>query len=86
MKGIIMLVLLFAAGCSAYVPLEQLEAEALVSGDWSKVEQREMMLQRRQSRSVPSCPPGTMAYCNVGIGRDECTCVDNEIISSFLER
>ena len=86
MKGIMILVLLFAAGCSAYVPLEQLEAEALVSGDWSKVEQRQMMLQRRQSRSVPSCPPGTMAYCNVGIGGKKCTCVDNDIVSSILGR
>ena len=45
-KGIMILALLFAAGCSAYVPLEQLEAEALVTGDWSKVEQRERTIAR----------------------------------------
>lgn len=80
------LALLFVAGCSAYVPLEQLEAEALVSGDWSKVEQRQMMLQRRESRNAPQCPPGTLGYCDVGIGGDRCTCVASEVVSSYLGR
>jgi hypothetical protein len=85
-KGIMILALLFAAGCSAYVPLEQLEAEALVTGDWSKVEERQRMITRRNLRSSIACPPGTIGYCEVEIGGQHCSCVENEVISSFLQR
>jgi hypothetical protein len=83
-KGIMILALLFVAGCSAFVPLEQLEAEALVTGDWSKVEERERMLERRKIRSFLQCPAGTIGYCEQGIRREECTCIDREIANSFL--
>jgi hypothetical protein len=78
--------LLFLAGCSAYVPLEQLESEALVSGDWSKVELRQRMLERRKIRSFLQCPTGMIGYCEPGFGREECTCLDREVVNSFLER
>ena len=85
-KGIMILALLFAAGCSAYVPLEQLEAEALVTGDWSKVEERQRMLTRRNLRSSIACPTGSVGYCQTGFGEQRCSCVDYEIISSYLQR
>ena len=84
-KGIIILAILFAAGCSAYVPLEQLEAEALVTGDWSKVEERQRIIARRNLRSSIACPAGTIGYCEVEVGSQRCSCVDNEVISSFLD-
>jgi hypothetical protein len=85
-KGIMILALLFVAGCSAYVPLEQLEAEALVTGDWSKVDERQRIIARRNLRSSISCPPGTIGYCEVDAGAPRCSCVEKEIISSFLQR
>lgn len=84
MKGMIILVLLFLAGCSAYVPLEQLEAEALVSGDWSRVEQRQHAIQRRNLRSSMACPPGTTGYCEKRTGAERCGCMDSELISSYM--
>jgi hypothetical protein len=83
-KGILILVLLLAAGCSATVPLEQLEAEALVTGDWSKVDQRQRMIARRNLRSYIACPAGTIGYCEAGNSGDRCSCIDREIISSYL--
>ena len=85
-KGIMILALLFAAGCSAHVSLEQLEAEALISGDWSKVERRQRMIARRNLRSGISCPAGTIGYCELDVGEPRCSCVDNEVIRSFLQR
>lgn len=86
-KGIMLLGLLLVAGCSAHVPLEQLEAEALVSGDWSRVEQRQRMIERRKLRSSLACPPGKIGYCEVGASRQErCSCVENQVIRSLLSR
>ena len=85
-KGIMVVAFLFVAGCSAFVPLEQLEAEALVTGDWSRVEERERMIARRNLRSSIACPPGTIGYCEADIGAQRCSCVEKEIISSFLQR
>lgn len=84
MKGVFILVLVFVAGCSAYVPFEQLEAEALVSGDWTRVEQRERAIERRKLRGYMACPAGSIGYCETGGVRERCGCVDREIISSFM--
>ena len=46
MRGIIVAALLILGGCSGYQTLEQLEDEALVSGDWSAVEKREELIAR----------------------------------------
>ena len=80
MKAMIIVILLLLAGCSSYVPLEQLESEALMSGDWSRVEQRERMIARRNSRSFMNCPPGTMGYCQRGGVQEKCGCVDRDIM------
>ena len=85
MKGIMILALLFLAGCSAHKSMEQLEAEALVTGDWSRVEQRQRLIARRNLRSSVACPAGTIGYCEIDTGK-RCSCVDQEVISSFLQR
>ena len=56
-KGIIMLALILLTGCAGYTPLKQLEAQALLSGDWSFVEKRERMETRRNLQSNMQCPP-----------------------------
>ena len=86
MKGIVLIGLLLLAGCSSMVSLEQLEAEALVSGDWSKVEQRQRIIERRNLRSSLACPPGKIGYCEVVARNERCKCVDNEVIRSLLGR
>jgi len=86
MKGVLLVALLIVAGCAPHVSLEQLEDEALVSGDWTKVEARERLLARQNQRRGRSCPQGSFDYCEVNSGQQRCTCVDREYMSSFLQR
>lgn len=76
MKGIVVLTLILLAGCTSYQSLEQLETHALVSGDWSAVEERERIIAKREMRNDVQCEPGLTAICGLGIRRDRCTCVD----------
>lgn len=84
MKGITILALVMLAGCAGYMPLEELEAQALLTGDWSAVEKRERMDARRNLRSFMKCPPGTIGYCEPIQRSEQCSCVDQEIISALL--
>lgn len=85
MKGIIAgLVLALLAGCAGFVPTEELEAQALVSGDWSLVEQRERIIERRKLRSYMQCPPGYIGYCQEDLGRKGCGCIESEVYNAFL--
>ena len=80
MKGMIIVILVLLAGCSAHISLEQLESEALMSGDWSRVEQRERMIARRSFHSSLNCPPGTMGFCQKGGAREKCGCIDRTVV------
>ena len=86
-KGLVMvLALLLVAGCSSFVSMEQLEAEAMLTGNWSAVESRERIIHRRNLRSSLQCPPGSIGYCEMDFGQGNCTCVEAEIIRSmFIE-
>ena len=84
MKGIVVLALILLAGCAGVTPLEQLEAEALISGDWTAVERRERTIARRDSRKT-HCPPGTVGYCEVDFGTNACTCIKSGAMRSFIE-
>lgn len=84
MKSIVVAAFFFLAGCSSFVSLEQLEAEALVSGDWSQVEQRERLIERRKLRSFLACPPGSIGYCEADAGAERCSCVDADTMSAYL--
>ena len=70
--GGILLVIL--AGCAGSPTLEELEDEAIVSGDWSAVEEREELL-KRKGKNVLQCPSGFVSSCyEVGL-RVDCKCV-----------
>lgn len=84
-KGSIMLALILLAGCAGYTPLEQLEAEALLSGDWSAVEKRERLEVRRNLHSSMRCPAGTIGYCEPYLAADRCSCVNSRVIRSFFD-
>jgi hypothetical protein len=85
MKGVIVLMIVLLAGCAGYKPLAQLEAEALVSGDWSLVEQRERIIARREARSGPTCPDGKISYCSNYMASQECQCVKRSVLNSLLD-
>lgn len=72
------------ASCASFVPMEELETEALMSGDWSLVEQRERIIERRKLRSYMQCPPGYIGYCQEDFGRKGCSCVESAVVNAFL--
>ncbi len=86
MKSILILALFFLAGCSSFVPLEELEAQAVLTGDWTEVERRERIIARRNMRTSLACPPGTTGFCETGFGRSECRCVDSAALSAYFSR
>ena len=84
MKGIFVLALILLTGCAGVTPLEQLEAEALVSGDWSAVNKRERLIARRNLHANLRCPPGTIGYCELFRLTKKCSCVESKIINTLL--
>ena len=85
MRGIVFVfALCVLAGCSTGPSLEELEAQALVTGDWSRVEQREARIARRKQRSGISCPPGSVGYCQPFMSEMNCSCVSQESVYSLL--
>ncbi len=84
MKVIVILSFVFLAGCSGYMTLEELEAQAVQTGDWSEVEKRERIIARRKVRTGIACPPGTTGYCVTNFGAESCTCMESSAIRAFL--
>jgi len=76
MKVAILISALILGACSSMSSsLEELEAEAMVSGDWSEVEKRERILQRQNQGSNMDCPSGMTLVCIDGGAGSECQCV-----------
>lgn len=86
MRGLVLLALCLLAGCTAGPTLEQLEAEAMITGDWSLVEQRERAIQRRESRQEIACPSGYTAVCESRLGDRRCICGKHENVRTLLLR
>jgi hypothetical protein len=84
MRILSVLILVGMAGCAVSPTFEELETQALLSGDWSAVEKRERLLARRQARQGPNCPAGYVAYCVDRFYDNECTCLRREAMSIAL--
>ena len=65
--------LLLGSACAPRLTMEQLEEEAEMTGDWSKVEEREEWLKRRQTEEQSYCGPDETLMCR-GSGRLNRTC------------
>jgi len=76
MKMTSLIVLFFLAGCATKPSLEQLEDEAMVSGDWSAVEKREHSSNRLGPINGRSCPNGRPLICVKDVAREECACAE----------
>jgi len=74
---VLMACLLLSSACER-LPMEQLVDEALMTGDWSKVEKREASVLRRQAREQPlNCGQNMVGICR-GSGRLDrraCECI-----------
>ena len=86
MKVLALMMICGLAGCAVGPTLEQLEKQAMFTGDWSEVERRERMLVRRNLRAGIQCPPGTIGYCEVRLSDRRCTCVSSRALSVMLSR
>ena len=85
MKGMIMLLAVLIAGCVQYPTLEELELAALESGDWSAVEQRERLLEKRRSQRGMRCGSGHILVCeHSGTGR-RCRCSAADDVRAILD-
>ena len=75
----------FLSGC-AMTPaptLEQLEIEAMLTGDWSAVERHERAEKRRLARQPLQCPPNYINYC-VTFSKEGCSCVSRAAVFDAL--
>ncbi len=79
-----LLLLSFLVGCAPVTTLEELEAQAYVSGDWSAVDKRERMIARREARMGPTCPGDAVAICERHVGSQRCTCVSRDVMRDML--
>jgi hypothetical protein len=68
------LLLIFLAACSSQPTLEELEAEAATSGDWTAVEKRERMIERMSVQTESVCRDGYIYYCRLKGAQEICTC------------
>jgi hypothetical protein len=75
MKALSVLLVLFLVGCSNQPTLDELEAEALQTGDWTAVEEREKLLRRTGRLSDSECPSGTLQMCVDDMGSETCRCL-----------
>ena len=78
--GVLILLLFFVVGCAPMKSLEQLENDAMLTGDWSAVEKRERMIARKAERQgvKHQCPVGYISFCQTFAGRDQCGCVTRQ--------
>lgn len=67
--------LVFLVACSNQPTLDELEAEAMETGVWTAVEEREKLLRRTGRLSDSNCPSGTVQMCVDDMGRETCRCL-----------
>ncbi|MDJ0910815.1 MAG: hypothetical protein QNI99_16665 [Woeseiaceae bacterium] len=76
--------MLLLSGCGTFQSMEELERQAMLTGDWSAVEQRERILAQREERRGLQCPSGHVSYCERYVGRQECRCISNDAMRDVL--
>ena len=84
MKILSVLALVLMAGCTVSPTMEELESQAMLTGDWSAVERREQSIARRSFRNGGNCPPNHMSYCQTGPGEKNCTCIKRDSFEMML--
>ena len=83
--ALILLPLLFA--CAPQMTLEELEDEAMVTGDWSRVEARERKIAQKNAEDYASylCnSSGLLYYCEVSGLERRCSCQDKRAVNEIL--
>lgn len=84
LRGLMVLSVALLFGCAEFKTLEELELAAFESGDWSAVEKRERVLEKRRARQVASCPSDWIAVCENRGGDERCHCSSRESVQRLL--
>lgn len=83
--ALVLLPLLFA--CAPLPSLEELEEQALVSGDWSRVEARERLIAEKnaEENAINFCDySGRIYYCEVSGLERRCSCIERRALNQIL--
>ena len=75
MKIITIIAACFLLGCATQPSIEDLEKQAMASGDWTEVERREVAVSKRNVTQAKSCPTGMVNYCYDHFSEERCECV-----------
>lgn len=86
MKALHVLLALVLVGCAQTKTLEELELEAMQSGDWSAVEKRERQIKNHESRKALKCPRGTTAVCKELLAKRQCSCEAKGEVVELMKR
>lgn len=81
-----LILILMLGGCAALPTLEELEDQALLTGDWSQVEKRERTVVRRQAGEPLDCASGYVSYCETRIVNTRCSCVSRAAMSDAFRQ
>ena len=81
-----LILILMLGGCAAAPTLEELEDQALLTGDWSQVEKRERTIARRQAGEPLGCANGYVSYCETRIATTRCSCVSRSAIREMFRQ
>lgn len=74
MKILSILVAAFLIACESQPTMQELEDEALRTGDWSAVEQKDRMAERMQIAPELKCPEHLIRICIQNGEHEECYC------------
>lgn len=75
MRLVFLVIVFFLAACTAQPSFEELEAEAIASGDWTAVDSREEADERRREKAGPICEGEQTRICVETGPVEECSCV-----------
>jgi len=84
MKILSLFALVLLVGCGPMPTMEELEHQALLTGDWTAVEKREQMLLRRKSAAAAQCPAGYVRVCQDRSSLERCGCAERDVMFSIL--
>ena len=84
MKALSVLAVFLMTGCASYQTLEELEDEAMKTGNWAAVEKRERVIARREARTGLKCAAGYVGYCESYGTDNRCACLPNDTMRDML--
>ena len=74
-RVMVLLAFLAMGACADTRTLEELEQEAMVTGDWSAVERREKKMAEKQARRDAGCRTTETLVCETLASTSRCYCV-----------